>query len=213
MIDDEARALLDTIPLGNRPVIISDIDEVILNFVMPFARFLESRGFVLLTETYRLTGNVLDAQTRLPADGDTVRSLLGDFFDAQAHWQDLVEGALQAMSALSEDFDIILLTAMPHAHRDIRVDFLRRLGVPWPILTVESDKGHSVAVIANGRSAVFIDDLAPNHVSVEEHAPHVHLFQFMAFRDFSGPMPVPPSKTQHHLDWGDMARAIRARLA
>jgi hypothetical protein len=212
MIDDEAHRQIAGMERGARPLVISDIDEVLLNFVAPFARFLKSRDHHLVTETYRLTGNVIDVATGRAAEQPAVHRLLGAFFDAQEDWQDPVAGALPALESLSADYDIILLTAMPHAHRNIRVEFLRRLGMPWPVLTVESDKGHSVAMIARDRDAVFIDDLAPNHESVAEHAPHVHLFQFMAFRDFSGPMPVPPGKTEYHVDWHQMAQAIRSRL-
>jgi hypothetical protein len=212
MIDNEAKTQLDRLAPGTRPVIISDIDEVILNFVLPFRHYLASQGYQLQTDTYKLNGNVFNNATGVAADNDTVFEMISGFFDDQAEWQDLVDNALPMLSALSNDYDIVLLTAMPHAHRDIRTEFMRKLGVPWPILTVESDKGHSVAVIAGERSAVFIDDMAQNHDSVAEHAPDVHLFQFMAYRGFTGEMPTPPAKTEYHVDWTIMADAIRAKL-
>jgi hypothetical protein len=212
MIDDEAKVQIDSVARGNRPLIISDIDEVILNFVIPFQAFLAARGYRLVTDTYQLTGNVFDAETGAAVDAEHVRQMLWRFFDTQAEWQNLVTGALPKLEELSASYDIILLTAMPHAHRDARIDFMRNLGIPWPILTVESDKGHSVAVLAEGRPAVFIDDLAHNHHSVAEHAPHVHLFQFMAFRDYSGGFPTPPEQTAYFLDWDTMAEAVKSRL-
>jgi hypothetical protein len=214
MIDDEARTQLEALEAGTRPLIVSDIDEVILNFVQPFKDYLDHHGFVLRTETYQLTGNVFPKGSDVPTSGPEVFKMLSHFFVTQADWQDLVEGALPALNRLNEHFDVVLLTAMPHAHREERIAFMREIGVSFPILTVESDKGHSVAHLAKGRpGVVFIDDLAHNHVSVAEHAPGTHLFQYMAFREFDGALPVPPLHTQYHEDWDAMERAIRKALA
>lgn len=214
MIDDEARAQLEALPNGNRPLIVSDIDEVILNFVQPFKDYLVHHGFVLRTESYKLTGNVFRAGSEIPTEGPEVFKLLSHFFVTQHEWQDLVAGALPALNRMSEHFDVVLLTAMPHAHREQRINFMRNIGVSFPILTVESDKGHSVAHLAKGRPAVaFIDDLAHNHESVAEHAPDTHLFQYMAFREFDGPIPVPPLHTQYHEDWEMMEQAIVKALS
>ncbi|MGL4404631.1 MAG: hypothetical protein ACRCT6_02660 [Notoacmeibacter sp.] len=213
MIDDEARFQLEALQTGNRPLIVSDIDEVILNFVQPFKEYLDHQGFVLRTETYKLTGNVFEKGSDKPTEGPEVFKMLSHFFVTQSEWQDLVDGALPALNRLHEHFDIVLLTAMPHAHREERISFMREIGVPFPILTVESDKGHSVAHLAKGRPGVaFIDDLAHNHESVAAHAPETHLFQYMAFREFDGPLPIPPLHTQYHEDWEIMEQAIRKVL-
>jgi hypothetical protein len=213
MIDDEARAQIEALETGTRPLIISDIDEVVLNFVQPLKDYLDHHGFVLRTETYQLTGNVFRKGSDEPTPGPEVFKMLSNFFVTQAEWQDLVEGALPALNRLNEHFDVVLLTAMPHAYRQERISFMREIGVSFPILTVESDKGHSVAHLAKGRpGVVFIDDLAHNHVSVFEHAPDTHLFQYMAFRDYDGPLPLPPLHTQYHEDWDAMERAIHKAL-
>ena len=213
MIDDQTLAQLEALEAGTRPLIVSDIDEVILNFVQPFKDYLDHQGFVLRTETYQLTGNVFPKDSDAPTPGPEVFKMLSHFFVTQADWQDLVNGALPALNRLAKHFDVVLLTAMPHAHREERIAFMREIGVPFPILTVESDKGHSVAHLAQGRPSVaFIDDLAHNHVSVAEHAPETHLFQYMAYREFDGPLPVPPLHTQYHEDWDTMEKAIHKAL-
>jgi hypothetical protein len=167
MIDEETRVQLEALQNSNRPLIVSDIDEVVLNFVQPLKDYLDHHGYVLRTETYRLTGNVFAKGSDTPTEGPEVFKLLSHFFVTQADWQDLVEGALPALNRLSQHFDVILLTAMPHAHRDERISFMREIGISFPILTVESDKGHSVAHLAKGRPGVaFIDDLVHNHDSV-----------------------------------------------
>ena len=214
MIDDEARAQLEMLQNSTRPLIVSDVDEVILNFVQPFKNYLDHHGFELRTETYKLTGNVFAKGLNVPIEGPEVFQLLSQFFVTQHEWQELVEGALPALNRLSEHFDVVLLTAMPHAHRAERIAFMRGIGVTFPILTVESDKGHSVAHLAEGRpGVVFIDDLAHNHDSVAEHAPGTHLFQYMAYRAFDGPLPVPPLHTQYHENWDAMEQAIFKVLA
>jgi hypothetical protein len=213
MIDDEALQQIEALPDSRRPLIVCDIDEVILHFVAPFMAYLAHNGYELRTQSYRLTGNVFSVETGIAADQATVTFLLGDFFANQHDWQHEIEGARDSLHALDDVFDVVLLTAMPHLHRARRLSFLRGLGLNQPLLTVESEKGPSVAKLAQFRPHVaFIDDLAHNHHSVAEHTPAAKLYQIMAFRDFEGALPKPPAHTQYHEDWQALGAAIRADL-
>jgi hypothetical protein len=214
MIDDEALRQIEALAHGTRPLVVCDIDEVILHFVMPFSAFLNHNGYQLRTDSYRLTGNVFPSAGGDAIDSVAVHKLLAGFFDAQAAWQQPVEGAMAGIAALERDFDVILLTAMPHAHREHRFSHMRNLGFDQTMLTVESDKGPAVARLARTRPHVaFIDDLAPNHHSVAEHHPEARLHQIMAFNGYSGVMPEPPAHVRRHDDWQAMTAAIRAELA
>lgn len=214
MIDEETLRQLDALSHGARPLIVCDVDEVILDFVRPFMAFLKHNGHTLVTRSYRLTGNVYDDRSGEAVDHAAVHRLLGAFFDAQHEWQTLIEGAREHLDMLEDTFDIVLLTAMPHAHRERRIRFLRDLGIRQTVLTVESDKGPSVARLGAHRPHVaFIDDLAPNHHSVAEHHPQARLYQIMAYTDYGGDMPEPPAHVRRHEDWAGLAAAIRQDLA
>jgi hypothetical protein len=213
LIDDEALLQIDRHSDGSRPLVICDVDEVLLHFVAPFKAFLKHNGHTLVTSSYRLTGNVFDDATGAPAGQEAVMRLLGGFFEAQHEWQTPVDGALQALNELAEDFDVLLLTAMPHTHRERRANFMTGLGFTMPVLTVESDKGPSVARLARARpSAAFIDDLAHNHHSVAQHHPGARLYQIMAYRDYGEPIPTAPAGVEWHDDWTTLSAAIRRDL-
>jgi hypothetical protein len=210
MIDDETLGLIAALETGTRPLIVCDVDEVILHFVTPFMAYVRSRGHVFHTRSYQLTGNIVNEATGLPASQAEVWSMLGSFFDDQHEWQHPVEGAREHLDALGDTFDVVLLTAMPHVHRQRRVKFLKTLGFNQPVLTVESDKGPAVARLAHGRPHVaFIDDLAHNHVSVAQHHPQAHLHRIMAFTDYEGGVPAAPDNVLMHAGWDDLAAALR----
>jgi hypothetical protein len=210
MIDDETLGLIAALDHGDRPLIVCDVDEVILHFVTPFMAYLRARGHVFHARSYRLTGNILHEASGRAATQEEVWSMLGGFFDEQHEWQHPVEGAREHLHGLADTFDVVLLTAMPHAHRSRRVSFLKTLGFEQPVLTVESDKGPAVARLAHGRPHVaFIDDLAHNHLSVAEHHPQAHLHQIMAFRDYEGGVPAVPEGVSVHTDWDGLSAALR----
>jgi hypothetical protein len=213
MIDDETLAQMESLERGTRPLIVCDVDEVILNFVTPFVAFLDHKGWTFQPRSYRLTGNIHAHHSGIAATQEEVWSLLGGFFADQHEWQTPIDGAREGLHALGDTFDVVLLTAMPHAYRKQRIRFLNEIGLDQPVLTVESDKGPTVARLAHARPHVaFIDDLAPNHHSVFEHHPEAHLHQFMAFRGFEGELPAPPAHVRYHEEWPLMAAAIRADL-
>ena len=46
-----------------KPLLICDVDEVVLHLVDPFVEVLQERGYVLKDHSFRLTGNVYHAET------------------------------------------------------------------------------------------------------------------------------------------------------
>ena len=61
----------------DRPVLICDVDEVVLHLVDPFVQVLEERGFNLKSHSFKLTGNVFDAKTG--RESDAGRGLGGSY--------------------------------------------------------------------------------------------------------------------------------------
>ena len=54
---------LNHIQLADRPLIVCDIDEVVLEFLTPFSNFLRSCGRDLLPRSFRLNGNIVEIDT------------------------------------------------------------------------------------------------------------------------------------------------------
>ena len=197
----------------DRPLIVCDVDEVLLEFIRPFMAFLADNGFILDTSTYRLTGNVRTRADNRTADAEEVAALLERFFTDQGNWQGPVKGALAAMESLARDHNIVLLTAMAARHRETRRELLSRHGFDLPLVAADHDKGPLLrALAARYRQTAFIDDLPFNHHSVARHARDVARFHIMAFRDFASGLPPLPEGTHEADDWIGLEAAVRMRL-
>ena len=120
---------IGAIHLGDRPLLICDIDEVVLEFVTPFMAFLNSRGHELRPVSFRLTGNIFSLETDSAVDQAEVSTLLEDFYGEQDQWQQAAEAAAETLDDLSSIADIVFLTAMPPRHRSIRRRVLDALAV------------------------------------------------------------------------------------
>src|SRR5262245_45220059 len=91
--DPETARQIAELSRDTRPLLVLDVDEVILEFVRPFTSFLNARELDLKTTSFRLHGNVVEIGTGTALGNDRVTELLGEFFDVQAEWQSAAERA------------------------------------------------------------------------------------------------------------------------
>ncbi|QRY69574.1 hypothetical protein JVX98_15430 [Ensifer sp. PDNC004] len=203
-----------SITLGNRPLIVSDIDDVVLEFINPFKAFLKSCGHVLLPRSFRLTGNIITHADEQPVAEPEVKILLDAFYGSQDRWQTPAARAVETLSALSEEADIVFLTAMPPQHATVRRALLDQLGLPYPLLASEEPKGPIVQKLHGGRTVplVFIDDMLRNLRSVKDHAPSCLPINLMADSDFKALAPKIDADIRAVADWPEAAAAIRAHF-
>ncbi|MEO1729277.1 MAG: HAD family hydrolase [Pseudomonadota bacterium] len=162
----------------NRPLIISDCDEVLLYMVAPFKVWLESSQGV----NFHLEGHNFAEALRWQSSGELLEGkdiwkMLGRFFDTEMDTQKPIAGAVDAINALSEHADIVVLTNLVDERRDARAEQLAKVGIHAPVYTNQGPKGPALRAILEEhgaeRSAFFIDDLAQHHFSVKETTPQV----------------------------------------
>src|SRR5206468_6436140 len=179
--DPETARQIEELAADDRPLLVLDVDDVVLEFVRPFPHFLKTRGFQLTLTSFRLTGNIAEMASGRLIEQAEVTALLGDFFDAQADWQSITDGAAEALTGLGDRAEIILLTAMPHRHRAVRRAHLDARGLAYPLLTTEMAKGPAVAKLRgkSGRPVVFVDDQPANLASVRDSVADANLFHLM----------------------------------
>ncbi len=81
----DAPVELDTshVRLGDRPLIVCDVDDVVLHFFAPFLVFLDGEGHEFLPRSFRLTGNVISKSSGAALEEKEVHRLIGAFFEAQ----------------------------------------------------------------------------------------------------------------------------------
>ena len=175
----------------DQPLLICDVDEVVLHLVDPFVEVLVERGYVLKDHSFRLTGNVFDAKTGREATQEEVWAGLTQLFEEQDRRQHIVDGVVENLNALSESVDIVFLTNMPHEFRDIRRSHLASQGLDFPLVTNTRSKVPAIQTLqAHCEYRVgFIDDTPKNLEQVRDRTTGIHLFHFMAnprFRELAG---------------------------
>lgn len=212
--DPETARQIAELSRDTRPLLVLDVDEVILEFVRPFMGFLNSHGLEHRLNSFRLHGNILDQATGEAIADDRVSRLIDDFFTAQAEWQTVAEGAADAISGLAGGAEIVMLTAMPHRHRATRRLLLDRLGFPYPLLTTESAKGPAIRQLrgATARPVAFVDDIPHNLVSAGAAVSEAHLFNLMAMPSLRALLPPMPENVAIVDHWHDAAPRIAAAL-
>jgi hypothetical protein len=212
--DPETARQIAALAMDRRPLLVIDVDEVLLEFVRPFTGFLNARQLDLKTTSFRLHGNVVEADSRMELPHERVTELLAAFYDAQSAWQTSAKGAVTALERLSGAVEIVMLTAMPHRHHESRRAHLDQLGFVYPLVTTERAKGPAVQLLRGGsqRPVAFVDDISRNLASVQEAVPDAHLFHLMMHPEFRAMVQNLPPGVVRLEDWEDAVPRIAAAL-
>lgn len=215
-LDEDVRRALDALDLeADRPLVISDADEVLLQFVAGLERFLDGRGLWLDLQTFALSGNIKEKETGTPVPVEETPALLAAFFEAEAGRLEAVEHAADALRALSERAQVIVLTNVPSAQRDARAESLARQGMDYPVIANKGLKGGAVSYLAERVSApiFFLDDIPHNIQSVAEaHEPSRRL-HFIADRRLAKLLPPSDHSHFHSSHWPDAQAFIEREIA
>ncbi|MEL6966244.1 MAG: hypothetical protein AAGM04_02580 [Pseudomonadota bacterium] len=192
--DEETLKQLKTLGYGpgepvfetQRPLLICDVDEVVLHLVEPFASVIEERGYELRKRAFKLTGNVFHKETGAEATQQDVWAALTQLFEEQATRQGLVDGVRDGLATVAEHADIVFLTNMPHPFAEIRRVHLAAHGITYPLVTNMASKLPAINIMAAQRRGFvgFVDDTPRNLVDVREGNTAVKLFHFMADEGF-----------------------------
>lgn len=212
--DPETARQIAELALDDRPLLVLDVDDVILDFIRTFPKYLTAAGYDLKLDSFHLYGNVIDPRTGSPVENNRVDELIDAFFVAQADWQTVLEGAAEAISALAGKAEIVLLTAMPHRYRVARRAYLDKLGLHYPLVTTEQPKGPALRQLrgATGRAVAFVDDQPRNLASVRDAVPDAHLFQLMTDNSVRHMLPQVPEGAVVVDDWIEAEPKIASAL-
>ncbi len=154
-------------------MLICDVDEVVVHFLKGLEAYLDERGLWLDPASFALNGNIRYKAGNAPLPGSELGRLLMDFFAARTRHLAAIDGAVDALTTLSEHADIVMLTNLPDDFRADRIANLAGHGIAFPVVTNEGPKGPAVSAIAAGRRApvVFIDDNHGYLASARDHEP------------------------------------------
>lgn len=205
---------IDTIAMGDRPLIVCDVDDVVLQFATPFEAFLRTRGHRLLPRSFKLTGNIVNDADESVLDAPGVKALIDDFFIAQERWQTPFADAVESLHALGRDADLVFLTAMPPRHAGVRRRLLDQLTLTFPMIASEEAKGPFVARLHRDRPlpVAFVDDMVHNLHSVGTHVPDCLLVYLPPPLEIFQFAPDPPATVQRVGSWPEASHLIRSHF-
>lgn len=212
--DPETARQIAELARDTRPLLVLDVDEVVLEFVHPFSAFLNDSGYDLRTDSFRLNGNVVSLSDGAPAPAEMVSALLDGFFEAQETWQTPAHLAAETIGSLAGEAEIVMLTAMPHRYRDARRQLLDREGFPYPLLTTEAAKGPAISQLRGetARPVAFVDDIPHNLASVRKSLPDAGLIHLMAHQGMRSLLPPLGDGIAIAESWPDAGRLAREIL-
>lgn len=213
----DAPVELDTshVRLGDRPLIVCDVDDVVLHFFAPFLVFLDGEGHEFLPRSFRLTGNVISKSSGAALEEKEVHRLIGAFFEAQEQWQTPFDRVIDTLGAFSKDADIVFLTAMPPQFWAQRRRLLDRLGLAYPLLASLQPKGPIVQALHGERTlpVAFVDDMAHNLHSVRDHVASCLLINLRPDSIVHRMAPAVAADIPQANDWTQAAPLIHAHIA
>lgn len=181
MIAETTREQIAKLSIGARPLVICDVDEVVVHFTRELEAYLTDHDLWLDTSSFALSGNVRRRADNAPLENERVGELIERFFaDRTLHMQP-IDGAVEALLHFAEAADVVMLTNLPHEAGELRRRNLAGHGLPFPVITNSGPKGPAVKALAGlcDAPAVFIDDSPGFIASAFEHAPDVHLVHFL----------------------------------
>lgn len=200
----------------NRPLLITDCDEVLLHMVSHFDAWLgEAHGIRFAFETGSFGDAMTDQATGEAVAPDRVWPLLTEFFRNEMHRQTLVPGAVEALGRIGEIADIVILTNLGDEAHPWRVDQLARHGIRHEVVCNRGGKGVPVRAIIERYGATqtaFVDDLPVHHASVAEHAPEVHRLHMVAEPRLAPAVPTAEHAHARIDDWPTASGWILERL-
>jgi hypothetical protein len=200
----------------NRPLLITDCDEVLLHMVGHFADWVaEAHGFSFDLSAPGFRNALLQKDGR-PVPPERIWPLLDDFFATEMHRQNIVPGAAEALREIGEMAEIIILTNIGDEFEAGRVEQLERFEIRHRVLCNRGGKGPPVAELVadmQPSGVVFVDDLPVHHQSVAEHAPEVWRLHMIAEPRLAAHTPPAPDAHARIDGWAEAVGWIRARLA
>ncbi len=200
-----------------KPLLITDCDEVLLHMVSHFRDWLDEHHAIDFAIG---AGDFQRSMQRRSGDDPLTQEemwgLLNGFFPSEMDRQTLVPHAAEALAALSEEADIVVLTNLQDVCREPRMEQLARFGIRHRVECNQGGKGSPVArlVAEYGPSvAVFVDDLPIHHESVAKHAPGVHRLHMVSEPLLAAATPPAPFAHARIDDWREARGWIADRFA
>ncbi|MEM8843222.1 MAG: hypothetical protein AAGD47_15760 [Pseudomonadota bacterium] len=163
-----------------RPLIAVDADEVLVLLAAHLKQFLARHQIDMRLTEYRLEGTMFPHGEEYPLSFEESIQWIDRFFEEEVLHQQALPGAAAALKSLSAVAQIIVLTNVPAHGGAKRVENLKGLGIPYPVVVNSGGKGAALAWLADRVAAplVFIDDSPRQIKSAKDAVPDLIAIHF-----------------------------------
>jgi len=200
----------------NRPLLITDCDEVLLHMVAHFQDWLdEVHDIHFAFETGVFAGALTHRDSGELVADDRVWPLLTEFFRGEMHRQTLAPGALEALGRIGEVADIVILTNLGDEAHPWRVEQLAAHGIAHEVVCNQGGKGLPARALIERYGAprsAFVDDLPVHHASVAKHSPETWRLHMVAEPRLAPAVPTAEDAHARIDDWPTATGWILERL-
>ena len=182
MIPEFTKEQLASLHIENsKPLVICDVDEVVVHFTRSFEGFLRQRHLWLETTSLALAGNIRNTTNNEAISAETVSQLIDEFFMECTRNLHPIDGAVESLLEIGKSTSVVMLTNLPHFAKSDRTENLKDLGITYPVITNSGPKGPAIKHLASQTTGpvVFVDDSAGFVQSANDHAPHVKIVHFL----------------------------------
>lgn len=196
-----------------RPLVLVDVDEVLGLFMQGFGDFLTGHGLEMRIDRFALFQNIYRPGAAEHLEVAEGKKLFDIFFAGHCHEIEPAPGAIAALNGLAASAEIVILSNAPAEAERLRTLWLRKHGLPHPLILNSGPKGPIAAALVTQtrQPTAFVDDLIPNLDSVAEHSPGTATFQHVADLRLR---PFAPYSERHPRidDWAELGAAIEAAI-
>ena len=128
-----------------RPLVICDVDEVVVHFTRDFEDYLAGLDLELDTSRMLFSSNIRAAKpSHLLSPEDSEKTVV-QFFAERTLGMETIDGAVEALhSNIGKSADVIMLTNLPHEAGDDRRANLAGHGLNFPVVTNSGPKGPAI---------------------------------------------------------------------
>ena len=196
----------------NKPLLISDADEVILNFVKTFETYLNNIGLYYDLSSYALFGNIKKIKDDISIGNDQIIKHITDFYNLHTEEISFVDESIKYLERIKNELgcQIIVLSNLPHHNREKREIAFKKNGLNFPIISNSGLKGLAIKEIAKKQKnkIFFIDDISANLLSAYNEVDDVKLIHFISDKRLEKLATTPKEVDFKAKDWKEIYKYL-----
>ena len=198
----------------NLPLLISDADEVIFEFMKSFEKYLLSNNMYFSYKSFKLNGNIHKKKTNNPVDSTSIPIIISDFFQEYAIKMPLIKGAKIALEELSKVMNVVILSNIPQKFASDRIQCFKDNNMHYAFISNEGPKNIKCLELQKltNKKVFFIDDL-PNQISaVSNYCKNIITIHFLQNKKLLKIIPEVKDSDYNVNNWGSILKIIHNNI-